>query len=248
MKQVIIAIVAIAAIIGGAVLLGKNKDTASGTPSNNVFGNEQASVTLVEYGDFECPACGAFFSIVKQIKEEYKDQIRFEFRNFPLVQIHPNTQAAHRAAQAAANQGKFWEMHDLLYERQASWRSNGTGRTSNIASVFEGYAEELSLDMDKFRTDVASSDTLATINADIDKGKADGATGTPTMIINGKKIDDLTTIDTIDKFRTKIDEALGVDKNDKNTTDGIDTTTETVPAPTENADGTTQEQTQTTTE
>ncbi len=210
MKQIIIGVIAVVAILGGAIIFGKNDDTSTsdGAPSNYVYGNPDAEVTLVEYGDFECPACGAFFPIVEQIKEEYKDKIRFEFRHFPLVQIHQNAQAAHRAAQAAGNQGKFWEMYTILYERQANWRSNGSG--SLASSVFEGYAEEIGLDVDRFKADVAASDTLATINADVERGKADGVEGTPSFFLNGKKIEDTTTIDTIEEFRAIINEALGL--------------------------------------
>jgi len=222
MKQIIIGVLAVIVIIGGAVVFGKDKEAANGTPSNNFYGQEQATVTLIEYGDFECSACAAFHPIVSQIKEEYKDQIRFEFRHFPLVQIHFNAQAAHRAAQAAANQGKFWEMHDLLYERQASWSANvqqsGNGgpvaSNNNPGPIFEGYAQELGLDIEQFKTDVASGDTLGIINSDVDLGGSDGVTGTPTFVLNGKKIDDTATVGTVEGFRALIDEALGINNSD----------------------------------
>jgi len=214
MKQAIIGVLIVIGIIGGAVIFGKS-DEAAGTPSDHFYGQETSTVTLTEYGDFECPACGAFFPLVKQVKEQFKDKIRFEFKNFPLVQIHGNTTAAHRAAEAASKQGKFWEMHDLLYERQASWRSQGavthTGQQlsgNNPTGIFEGYATELGLDLDQYKADVKASNTIATINADIAKGKEAGVTGTPTFFLNGKKIEDQSTIDSADKFSTLIENAL----------------------------------------
>lgn len=216
MKQAIIGILVVMGIIGGAVIFGKT-DEVAGTPSNNFYGQEQSTVTLVEYGDFECPACAAFFPIVTQVKEQFKDQIRFEFRHFPLAQIHGNATAAHRAAEAAAKQGKFWEMHDLLYQRQASWRTSNSGAVGhngvpiyndNPSLVFEGYATELGLDLDQYKADVRVSTNLATINADIDRGKADEVSGTPTFVLNGKKIEDSSSIDTVEKFAALIEQVL----------------------------------------
>ncbi len=117
MKQVIIAVLAVVAIIGGAVFLGKEEE-ATGQVSNYIYGKADSSVKIIEFGDFECPACGFFYPIVKEVKEKYKDQISFQFRHFPLVQSHRNALASHRAAEAAGKQGKFYEMHDLLYGNQ----------------------------------------------------------------------------------------------------------------------------------
>lgn len=249
MKQVIIGILAVVAIIGGAVVFGKDDQTASGAPSNNFYGPEESSVTLVEYGDFECPACAAFHPLVSQLKEEYKDQVRFEFRHYPLVQIHFNAQAAHRAAQAAANQGKFWEMHDLLYERQSSWRadvqSSGAhggpvASNNNPGPIFEGYAEEIGLDIEQFKADVVAGETLATINADVERANADGATSTPTFVLNGKKIDDTSTVDTIEEFRALLDAEIAAatgeqnDSSDESSPESNDETT------TENGDESTE--------
>lgn len=213
MKQVIIAIIVVAAIIGGAVVLGKDK-AIEGNPSNHVYGKADATVRLIEYGDFECPACKAFFPIVEQVKEKYKDKIAFQFANFPLAQIHQNAVAAHRAAEAASNQGKFWEMYEILYTRQEDW--NGPSQadpvgatTAQAITKFEGYASELGLNLDQFRADVNNSNTVGTINADTAAAKAAGGTGTPTFVLNGKRIDDTSSIDTVDEFSTLIDQALG---------------------------------------
>lgn len=210
MKQIIITVLAVVGIIGGAIVLGGNDEQTAGAVSNNFYGPENGVITVTEYGDFECPACSGFAPIVNQVKENFKDQVRFEFRHFPLVQIHGNATAAHRAAQAAANQGKFWEMHDLLYERQQSWRSNNANGTSsnNPTAIFEGYAEELGLDIEKFKADARASETLGTINADTELGKSVGVASTPTFLIDGKQIEDLNSASTVEGFTKLIQDAL----------------------------------------
>lgn len=215
MKQVIIGVLAVVAIIGGAVIFGKDDQPASnGQPTSHIYGNKNASVTLVEYADFECPGCGGFYPVVSALKERYKDELRFEFRNFPLVNTHQNALAAHRAAEAADKQGKFWEMHNILFERQESW--NGPSYSDPVGipvgqaiTVFESYAEELELNLDQFKEDLKSSEIASIINADIERGKNDDVTGTPTFFLDGQRIDDTSTIDTIEKFSALIDEALG---------------------------------------
>ncbi len=180
-------LVILACIVVFAGLLFFTKDSAdapvdeSVTTTNHVLGNEDAAVTLTEYGDFQCPACGGYYSILKEVKDKYGDQLNFQFRHFPLIAIHPNAMAAHRAAEAAGKQGKFFDMHDLLYERQAEW-SNST----SVSGVFERYAEELELDMDQYRQDVASAETNAIIQADLAAGKDMNVSSTPSFLINGE--------------------------------------------------------------
>jgi len=203
MKQIIIAVLVVVGIIFGATLLGKDEEAVVGAQSNNWYGTEQGIITVTEYADFQCPACASFFPLFSQVKEQFKDQVRFEFKHFPLVQIHPNATAAHRAAQAAANQGKFWEMHDLLFSRLQSWNSS-----TNPTAVFDEYARELQLDMDKYSTDPQSSETLAVINADIEAGKGLNVTGTPTFFIDGKQVEDTATIGTVDGFSKAIQDAI----------------------------------------
>lgn len=216
MKTIIIAIVAVVAILGGAVFLGKDK-AIEGQPSNHIYGKADSSVKLIEYGDFECPACKAFFPIVQQIKQKYADKIAFRFANFPLAQNHQNAVAAHRAAEAAGKQGKFWEMHDMLYTSQEDW--NGPSQvdpvgltTAQAITKFEEYAQQLQLNMDQFRADVNDSSTVATINADTAEAKAAGGTGTPTFVLNGQKIEDTSSIDTVEEFSALIDKALGIEE------------------------------------
>lgn len=138
-------------------------------------------VTVVEFGDFQCPACGQAFPYVSKLKDEFKDKITFVFRNFPLP-MHPNAQPAAEAAEAAAAQGKFWEMHDKLFENQSQWSS-----LADPTSVFTLYAEQLGLDKDKFAKDVQSDANAERISKDQSDGYAVGVSGTPTFFINGKQ-------------------------------------------------------------
>jgi protein-disulfide isomerase len=211
MKQIIIAVVAIVGIIAGAMILGGSEDTAVGAQSNNWYGNENGIITVTEYADFQCPACASFYPIVSQVKEQFKDDVRFEFKHFPLVQIHPNATTAHRAAQAAASQGKFWEMHDLLYERQQAW-----SQSTNPTSVFEEYARELNLDIEIYKADVASSDTLAIINADIEAGKQVNVNSTPTFFIDGNQVEDGASIASVEDFANAIQAAIDAKQSNSN--------------------------------
>lgn len=152
---------------------------------DHVTWNPDADVTLIEYGDFQCPGCGGWHPILKQLEESYKDHVRFVFRHFPIRTNHPNAQSAALSAEAAGKQGKFWEMHDKLFETQPGWRQ----LTGNQQKLFESYAEELELDMKQFRSDYAASETALRINRDLDSGRILGVTGTPSFILNGKKIE-----------------------------------------------------------
>ena len=194
----------IVVIFGGIIILNKNDSASTGsrgtTPTNHVIGGGKSGVTLVEYGDFECPACGSYYPIVEQVKEKYKDQIVFQFRNLPLLQIHPNAFAAARAAEAADKQGKFWEMYNLLYQNQKSWSSD-----NNAVAVFEQYATQLGLDLQKFKADAASPEVNDIINADISEFKKTGSSmSTPTFFLDGKYIKP----GSLEEFSKLIDEAI----------------------------------------
>lgn len=176
----------IAVLFVGIIYFTSNKDDDPGNsqPTSHVMG-ENKKVTLLEYGDYQCPACGQYYPIVKQVVEEYKDTVSFQFRNLPLTQIHPNAFSAARAAEAADKQGKFWEMHDMLYQNQEAW-SEG----SDPMSVFEDYAGALKLDVGKFKTDYMGKAVSGPINADIAAFKKTGATmQTPTFFIDGKRVE-----------------------------------------------------------
>lgn len=163
-------------------------------------GLADASVNLIEYTDFQCPACGAVFPVLEQMFQEFGDQVEFVVRHFPLTSIHPNAMAAHRSAQAASNQDKFWEMHDTLYERQQSWSSS-----TDVNRIFESYAAELGLDLDQFTSDAESEEVSKIINADVSSGQQVGVQGTPTFFLNGEL---LPTPRSVEEFRAAIQSAL----------------------------------------
>lgn len=208
MSKQFLAILAVIVLgLFGVLFFTKDK---SNTPSSNSSGTQASEhevgagkkgVTLIEYGDFQCPACKSFYPIVKQIKSTYGDDITVQFRHFPLTQIHQNAMAGSRAAEAAGNQGKFFEMHDLLYENQDSW-----AQSSSPTSSFESYASQLNLNLDKFKADMASAQVLAVINADQKAGQDIGANSTPTFVINGKKVD--PNPNSFDAFKKLIDDAI----------------------------------------
>lgn len=188
-----------------------NGGTSSNTqPSEHKTGEGKKGVTLLEYGDFQCPSCGTFFPIVEQVKAKYGNDITFQFRNFPLTQIHNNAMTAHRAAEASAKQNKFWEMYTILYSRQQVW-SNSKNAMQNM----EDYATEIGLNVEQFKTDFQSSEVNAVINADIAEGNKLGVNSTPTFFINGKKVDDIEP--TVESFSKHIDEAIANNSNNANT-------------------------------
>jgi protein-disulfide isomerase len=178
-------------VIFGGILVFSKKDEKSpdsgnstGQLSSHTRGEGKKGVTLTEYGDFECPACAAYYPIVEQVFEKYKADITFQFRNFPLRQIHKNAMVAHRAAEAADKQGKFWEMYALLYQNHSNW-----SQETEASSTFRAFAQSLSLDMTKYDADFKSEVTNAIINADIAEGQKLGVSSTPTFFIDGKKIE-----------------------------------------------------------
>ncbi|CAN5413923.1 hypothetical protein BH10PAT4_BH10PAT4_1090 [soil metagenome] len=184
--------------------------TDSGNIADQVFGNKDAKVILVEYGDLQCPACKTAHPNLKLITEAYKDKIAFVFRNFPLTAIHPNARTGSAAAEAAGLQGKYWEMNDYLYEHADEWISL-TDRTK-LSDTFVGYAKILNLDTAKFTNDIASTEVNQKISFDQALGKKLGVDSTPTLYIDGVKIESTVVQDvqngTGDKLRALIDANL----------------------------------------
>ena len=146
---------------------------------DHIQGSADAPATLVEYGDYECPYCGAAYPIVKQVQARMGDRLRFVFRNFPITTSHPHAEQAAEAAEAAAAQGKFWEMHDLLYENQKRLD----------AADLHSYAEELALDVEAFDEDLTTHVHAARVHDDFMSGVRSGVNGTPTFYINGLRHD-----------------------------------------------------------
>src|SRR4029077_18075775 len=141
---------------------------------DHIRGALDAPVTVVEYGDFECPYCGQAERVVRELLREHGD-IAYVWRHLPLNDVHPNAQQAAEAAEAAANQGAFWEMHDLLLERQDALSSRD----------LVGYARELGLDAERFQDDLRTREGSARIAQDVDSADLSGVSGTPTFFVNG---------------------------------------------------------------
>ncbi len=203
----IIFTVAVLALLGGLVawtrianppidLTGveNNSIVAASDQNGNIadhsMGSESNKIILVEFGDYQCPGCEGAYPNVKTLMEEYGNDVTLVFRNFPLTSIHPNARAAAATAEAAGLQGKFWEMHDMLYGNQDDWNSLDTSKRTDI---FNSYATTLGLDLEKFKTDVAAKPVTQKINFDLALGKSVKVTGTPTFFLNGEQLDDATT-------------------------------------------------------
>ncbi|MGA9652168.1 DsbA family protein [Pedobacter sp.] len=144
---------------------------------DNIQGSPEAIITLVEYGDYLCPHCGHAYPIVKQLQQEFGDQLKVIFRNFPLRKIHPLASPAAVAAEAAAQQGKFWEMHDLIFENQANLQK----------SSFAILAEQIGLNMTQFNRDIEDPQMTQKVDLDFESGIMSGVNGTPTFFVNGTR-------------------------------------------------------------
>lgn len=157
----------------------------NGNIADHVFNNTKSDVILVEYGDFQCPGCGSAHPNIKTLLEEYGDKISFIYRNFPISSIHPNARAAAAAAEAAGLQGKYWEMHDMLFTNQSDWENlNTTQRTER----FKAYAQNLDLDTAKFETDLGSADVNKKISFDQALAGKDDVSSTPSFMLNGESL------------------------------------------------------------
>lgn len=168
-----------------ALVSGSDK---SGGIEEHVIGKKDSKVVLIEYGDYQCPGCGSAYAPIKALTEKYESKMAFAFRNFPLTTIHPNARAAAAAAETAGLMGKYWEMHDKLYENQNEWQSaNANDRTS----IFSSYAESIGLNKDEFVKNLTekSSQVNQKISFDQALGKKSGVSGTPTFYLNGKIVD-----------------------------------------------------------
>lgn len=193
---------AICAVLFGGLVLWSGRDrvdvskvdtntilsgsAASGNIGDHVFGNKDAKVVLVEYGDFQCPGCGAAHPTVKALSEKYKDQLAFVFRNFPLTNLHPNARAAAASVEAAGQLGKYWQMHNLIYENQDEWSGSSTDTRTDL---FAKYAVQAGLDKQTFMNKLDNTtDISKKINFDIALGRKLNVNGTPTFYLDGKKL------------------------------------------------------------
>src|SRR3972149_11078806 len=213
-----IMIVTVVVLVGGVFFASKMGSSSSSTTNNStpvsdeqkkllevvsddyIKGNKEASVTLVEYLDFECEACGAYYPLVKQLAEEFKTEVRFVNRYFPLPG-HKNGLPGALAVEAAARQGKDWEMHDKLFEEQKKWGE----KPAADPKIFEEYARQLGLNMDQFKKDVASKEVKDRVERDKNSGTRLGVSGTPSFFLNGDKIPNPKTPE---DFKTFINAAI----------------------------------------
>jgi protein-disulfide isomerase len=147
------------------------------------MGSPNAPVRIEEFGDFECPPCGMFHPILKQMKQEFGEQLQITFREFPLTQNHPHALPAASAAEAAGMQGKFWEMHGLIFDHQKDWKGE-----FDVRPIFEGYAKQIGLDVERFKRDVESDRVEQRIFLDGKRGHSMGVNSTPTVFINGREV------------------------------------------------------------
>ncbi|HEY0084230.1 MAG TPA: thioredoxin domain-containing protein [Pyrinomonadaceae bacterium] len=224
---IIIAVVLIAALAGGAFLM-RSSDTTTTQPNlaqmpptvstnapatttvprpaapaanlQNVHlrGRADAPVLIEEYGDFQCPPCGFLHPILMRLEGEFEKEVRVAFRHYPLRNMHKHADEAARAAEAAALQGKFWQMHDLLFEKQNEWKDAPAARP-----MFMNYARTLGLDLGKFTQDIDSMPVRNRVMSDEAHGTARGVGGTPTVFVNGREIP-FQVITNYDSFRAVI--------------------------------------------
>ena len=156
-------------------------------PDDHVQGPAEARFTLVEYGDYECPACGTLFQTIRQVHEQYEKEARFVFRHYPLSGIHPEAQQAAEAAEAAGAQERFWEMHELLFQNQ------------NALAIhdLQNYAKRLKLDMERFNSEMKERKYEERVREDFRRGVANGVYGTPGLFINGIRFNGDPTLESI---------------------------------------------------
>jgi protein-disulfide isomerase len=173
-----------------------------GAPNPYARGGANAPVTLEEFSDFQCPACGGLEPGLRRVVNDYGDRVRLVFRNFPLT-MHRYAFLAARAAEAAGQQGKFWEMHDMIYDNQKEWSEAMEPRVQ-----FDSYATRLGLDVQRFKADMERQDLVERIKADYARGMSLNVKGTPTLYLNGRELVPGKLI-TEEDLRREIDAALG---------------------------------------
>ena len=161
----------------------------NGNIADHTTGSTSNKILFIEYGDFQCPSCEGAYPNVKSLINDYGKDVTFVFRNFPLTTLHPNARAAAAVAEAAGLQGKYWEMHDKLYDNQNDWSGLDASKRTDM---FNSYAKELGLDVTKFDADIVGKPVDKKISFDIALGKANTVDATPTFFVNGEKLDDST--------------------------------------------------------
>jgi protein-disulfide isomerase len=209
---IIVAVVAIATLGSGAMLYraklprpltipeDKSVSGKGDAESMHIRGNANAPVTLEEFGDFQCPPCGSISAFFDELVKEYDPHLRIVFRNFPL-QMHQHARDAALAAEAAGLQGRFWEMHDLLYREQATW-----SKADNTRELFESYAGMIGLNQDQFKKDMEGEKARARVDSDQERANSLGVKVTPEVFVNDRQMS--PTDKTPEGLRAAIDAAL----------------------------------------
>ncbi|MDX6446426.1 MAG: hypothetical protein QOH71_3500 [Blastocatellia bacterium] len=198
---ILIIVIVLAAALGGTWMFLRSSRQASNANANanaadgalvaqgaeppHIRGNAAAPVTLEEFGDFQCPSCGAYYPELKKIENEFGDKLRVIFREQPLVPMHAHALMAAQAAEAAGLQGRFWEMHDKLYENQTAWSD-----ARDLVPIFVDYAKQIGLNTDQFLKDLNGEAVAARIFQDGKRAHALGVNSTPSFYVNGKEVKD----------------------------------------------------------
>lgn len=179
---------------------------APGAQPPHTKGGQSAAVVIEEFADYQCPPCGSMHPVLQKIVDDYGERVRVVFRNFPLQSIHKNAFTAARAAEAAALQGKFWQMNDMIFKNQDAWKDSPEPRP-----IFQSYASRLGLNVEKFKTDMEQQSVTSRIIADAERGGSLGVGSTPTLFLNGRELTaDQSLSET--KLRAQIDAALAAAK------------------------------------
>lgn len=208
------AVLLVGAVVYGLVLASGSGASKDGTvnlapisAADWTKGDKNAAVTLVEYADFQCPACGTYYPIVNQVVEKYGNRIQYVYREFPLTQIHKNGDLAARAAEATGVQGKYWQMYDELYRNQNTW-----AEAADAQAIMESYAKAIGLDTDKWKNDIESTEVKNKIATDVASGNTALVDSTPTFFLNGKPLDVNASVDF---FTAAIDAELARAERDR---------------------------------
>jgi protein-disulfide isomerase len=200
-KPVIVIVLAIAVAAGAAVFLARQPDSDNGGKNEpttkldqavggHFRGPENAEVTLVEFGDYQCPSCGAYHPFVKEILNRYPTKVRLEFHHFPLITIHPNSMAASKAAEAAGQQGHYWEMHDALFEYQAQWADRPDPKP-----IFAAIANRIGINGTILLQDMENPALQERILKDVEQGDKAAIQAVPTFFIKGQQVHIKATTD-----------------------------------------------------
>jgi len=214
MKNYLVIIILVIIVVGGIIYFAIKSDSEDDNSNRSVEISEEAKarsegaawakgkldseVVLTEYSDFQCPACAGWFDLLSMMLIDYLDQIKFEYRHFPLS-YHEKAEMAAQAAEAAGRQGKFFEMHDLLFSNQDDWTES-----YGFENILKGYAEDLELDVDQFLKDLKDKDILKIIDADKQKAIDLNLQGTPSLLLNNELIEPGSE----EEFRALLDEAI----------------------------------------